>query len=40
MPHDDAVYLHHILDAIVQIEEYVLKSQIQAILAGLADDKD
>ena len=23
MPHDDAVYLHHILDAIVQIEEYV-----------------
>ena len=24
MPHDDAVYLHHILDAIVQIEEYVV----------------
>ena len=23
MPHDDAVYLHHILDAIIQIEEYV-----------------
>ena len=23
MPHDDAVYLHYILDAIVQIEEYV-----------------
>jgi hypothetical protein len=23
MPHDDAVYLHHILDAIVQIEDYV-----------------
>ena len=23
MPHDDAVYLHHIFDAIVQIEEYV-----------------
>jgi uncharacterized protein with HEPN domain len=23
MPHDDAVYLHHIIDAIVQIEEYV-----------------
>ena len=23
MPHDDSVYLHHILDAIVQIEEYV-----------------
>jgi uncharacterized protein with HEPN domain len=23
MPHDDAVYLQHILDAIIQIEEYV-----------------
>lgn len=23
MPHDDSIYLHHILDAIVQIEEYV-----------------
>ena len=23
MPHDDAVYLHHILDAILQIEQYV-----------------
>ena len=24
MPHDDAVYLHHILDAILQVEEYVV----------------
>ena len=34
MPHDDAVYLHHILDAIIQIEEYVASLNHDSFIAS------
>ena len=34
MPHDDAVYLHHILDAVSQIEEYVAGLNYDSFIAS------